>query len=116
MRETEIFGKKLKELRTENGVSMKQLANAIEASDAAVCKWENGISEPKASYVAKLAQYFNCTSDFLLGLHDDWGVAVETGAPALNEDERRLARLYRQLSPEMKKLLLRTASSWVKEL
>ncbi len=49
---------------------MKQLAKAINTTDAAVSNWENGINEPKISYLKALALFFNVSSDFLLGLED----------------------------------------------
>ena len=66
----EKFRERLRELRKENQLSMKQLANAIGTSDVAVNNWENGINEPKISYLFKLAKFFNVTSDYLLGLED----------------------------------------------
>lgn len=66
------FKERLKELREERGISMKELGLTIGVSDAAVCKWENGISEPKITYVLRLAQFFECSTDFLLGVTDDY--------------------------------------------
>ena len=65
-----IFAKRLRELRTEYGLSMKQLAKAIGTTDAAISKWENGINEPKISYIILIANYFKVTSDYLLGLEN----------------------------------------------
>ena len=49
---------------------MKQLAKEIKTTDASISNWENGINEPKISYLAEIAVYFGVTSDFLLGLED----------------------------------------------
>lgn len=66
----DAFCKRLKELREESKLSMKELAAIIHASDAAVSNWENGVNEPKISYVIALANYFKVTADYLLGLTD----------------------------------------------
>lgn len=66
----DIFSQRLRELRQDRGLSMKQLAKAINTTDAAVSNWENGINEPKISYLKALALFFNVSSDFLLGLED----------------------------------------------
>ena len=66
------FKDRLRELREERGLSMKELGKKIGVSDAAVCKWENGIAEPKVSYILQLADFFECSTDFLLGRNDDY--------------------------------------------
>ena len=38
------FCLRLRDLRKEKGVSMKELAKEIEVTDAAVSNWENGIN------------------------------------------------------------------------
>lgn len=62
------FAKRLNELRTENKLSMKQLAQKINVTDGAISNWENDINEPKISYLIKLAKFFGVSSDYLLGL------------------------------------------------
>ena len=65
-----IFALRLKELRVEKGLSMKQLAKEINTTDAAISNWENEINEPKISYLKNIATFFNVTSDYLIGLED----------------------------------------------
>lgn len=93
-----IYGFRLKELREERGVSMMTLAKAIGVSDTAVCKWENQDSEPKLSYIIKLADYFNCTADYLIGRSDDFGGYIEQ--TQLNEEETVILKNFRSLSPQ----------------
>jgi len=64
------LGNRIKELRIENGLTQPQLAEKVGVSKAVISFWENGINEPKASYVVKLAKCFNVSTDFLLGLND----------------------------------------------
>lgn len=65
-----IFATRLRELRIEKGLSMKQLAREINATDGAVSNWENSINEPKLSYIIRLAKFFNVSADYLLGLEN----------------------------------------------
>lgn len=65
-----IFAERLRELRIENNLSMKQLANAINTTDAAISNWENNINEPKITYLKVIAIYFGVSTDYLLGLED----------------------------------------------
>jgi len=105
----ESFKERLKELREEAGISMQQLANAIGVSNAAVCKWENGIAEPKVCYLIRLADYFNCTADFLIGRTDDLGEVVTpqvTHTPKIGASELKLITKYKAISdPNVKKLV-----------
>ena len=48
-----IFAERLRELRQEKGLSMKQLAKALNTTDAAISNWENEINEPKISFLKK---------------------------------------------------------------
>lgn len=95
-----IYGFRLKELREERGVSMMTLAKAIGVSDTAVCKWENQDSEPKLSYIIKLADYFNCSADYLIGRSDDFGGYIEQ--TQLTEEEKTILKNFRSLSPQTK--------------
>ncbi len=65
-----IFAQRLRELRQEKKLSMKQLAKELNTTDAAISNWENGINEPKISYVVAMAKFFNVSADYLLGLED----------------------------------------------
>ena len=62
------IGEKIKELRKEKGLSQAELGKSIGVSQKAVDYWERGINEPKASYIIKLAKYFNVSADYILGI------------------------------------------------
>ena len=64
------FADKLLELRQERGISQAELAKTIGVSYAIVCYWETDRSEPTAINIVKIADYFNVTTDFLLGRVD----------------------------------------------
>ena len=66
----DIFAQRLRELRQEQGLSMKQLAKEIGTTDAAISNWENEINEPKISYLKSIAVFFNVSTDYLLGLEE----------------------------------------------
>ena len=52
------FSKKLKELRSEKGISQAKLAADIHISRSAVAKWENGLGLPSDESLKMLAEYF----------------------------------------------------------
>lgn len=74
----EKLGEKIKELRTNEKLSQPELAKIIGVSNGIISIWENNINEPKATYIKKLAQYFNVTTDYLLGLEDETGAKIRT--------------------------------------
>ncbi len=65
-----MIGARIKELRTDRGISQRELGKAIGVSQKAVDYWERGVNEPKASYITLLANYFEVSADYLLGLED----------------------------------------------
>ncbi len=65
-----LCAERIKELRLEKGISQAALAKAIGVSQKAVDFWEKGENEPKASYILKLAYFFDVSTDYLLGRGD----------------------------------------------
>ncbi|MGN1077090.1 MAG: helix-turn-helix domain-containing protein [Candidatus Gallimonas sp.] len=70
IRGMKIFSERLMQLRKERGLSQATVAKDLGVSLGIVCYWETNKSDPTATNVAKLARYFNVTSDYLLGLSD----------------------------------------------
>lgn len=64
------IGKRIKELRLEKNISQMQLSIATGLSQSAIARWELGKSEPTASAIVILANYFNESTDYLLGVKD----------------------------------------------
>lgn len=64
----ENFGSTLKELRKKRGLTQEQLAEYLGISSQAVSKWENNISYPDVSLLPVLANYFQVSTDELLGV------------------------------------------------
>ena len=65
------FGEKLKELRKEKGLTQKQLAEQLGNAQSAIYYWETNKQEPNISALKKLCQFFNVSSDYLLGLEKE---------------------------------------------
>lgn len=66
----DAFAKRLKELRIEKGLSLEQLAKEINVSDVAIGRWERKLRIPNIEVLIALAQFFNVSADYLLGLTD----------------------------------------------
>ncbi len=65
-----LFGERLKILRIESNKTQKQIANIFYISEGQVSRWEAGKCEPDILTIVAIAEYFNVTTDYLLGLED----------------------------------------------
>lgn len=65
-----IFGKKLKELRISAQLTQAQLADTFHVSKTTICQWETSKQEPGLEDLAAIANFFNVSADYLLGLED----------------------------------------------
>ena len=67
-----ITGKRIEMLREEKGWTKQHLAELIGMkSYTSVTKWENGNNLPRGLELIKLAQKFEVSSDYILGLKDE---------------------------------------------
>ena len=64
-----IFFERFYALAKQRNTSVNAVAKELKLSSAAVTAWKNG-TDPKATTVAKIATYFDVTTDYLLGLTD----------------------------------------------
>lgn len=58
---------KLRELREEQGISLDKLGEIFHVQKSSLSRIETGKQEPKADLINALADYFNVTTDYLLG-------------------------------------------------
>lgn len=70
------IGNKILELRRQKNVTQEELAANLGVTAAAVSKWENNYNLPDIYMLCSLADYFNVTTDELLGRAKDAGFAV----------------------------------------
>lgn len=66
-----VLAERLKTLRTEKNIGQNKLAKDINVSNASISYWENGKQEPSAEAIFKLAEYFDVSADYILGLIDE---------------------------------------------
>ncbi|MCL2375588.1 MAG: helix-turn-helix transcriptional regulator [Firmicutes bacterium] len=67
-----MFVSRLNELIKEKGITRYKLAKELGVNNQTIAFWANGVNEPKISYLYKLAVYFDVSSDFLLGLENEY--------------------------------------------
>lgn len=67
MEENKIYlSTNLKFLRTQKGITLKQVAKLIGKSDVAILYWENGSREPNAVDLGKLSTLYNVSPSDLI--------------------------------------------------
>ena len=86
----EIFAKRLKKLREDNGLSTRALGELIGTSNATISRYETGKRDPDLVLVHNIAKHFNVTIEYLCG--ED-----------VNSDEESLIKMFSGLSEESKK-------------
>lgn len=104
-------GSTIHDLRKEKRVSQTELAKMVHVSQATVTAWETGKAEPSSSALNSLANYFNVSSDYLLGRtkernpesSDFFDVMSFDGQPLDEHDKKLLADIYRTIQANKKK-------------
>ena len=62
---------RIKALRIENNLTMKEFGEKVEVTKAAVQAWENGLNVPTLDKISLLAKEFNISLDYLGGITDE---------------------------------------------
>jgi hypothetical protein len=63
---------RLRELRLEKGLRLKDVAEAMGVTLRTISNYEAGIREPSLDMLVKLCKFFEVSSDYLLGLSDEY--------------------------------------------
>ena len=61
---------RLKEIRKQNGLTQEQIANIIGVAKTTYCNYENNVREIDINTLKKLANYYNVTIGYLLGIEE----------------------------------------------
>lgn len=89
------FGNTILELRKKKDITQEQLAAELGVTAAAVSKWENGYTLPDILMLCALADYFEVTTDELLGRTRSYRCAViAVHTQELGEAIKKLVKRY----------------------
>lgn len=106
-----MLSKILKQERNKKGLSQMAFAKLFGVSQQTIGSWETNRTSPDLESLSKLANFFNVSIDYLLGLTDipetiDTYIAKQSNKQPVenqyNADEQELIQLYRELPPEGK--------------
>ena len=65
-----IFAERLKELRAEQNLTLRNVAQGIDVSINTVSRWERQERLPNIENIVALAKFFRVSADYLCGLED----------------------------------------------
>ncbi len=68
-----VFKEKIAELISESGKMQKDICAELGIPKQKLTRWKTGYNEPSLDELVMIAEYFNTTSDYLLGLEDETG-------------------------------------------
>lgn len=93
------IGSKVKELRLENTLTQRELSQKIHIAQNTLSQIENNIANPSYEVLNLIANFFQCSTDYLLGREDDFGnITIHTEKPTdFSADELNLIKQYRLL-------------------
>lgn len=83
----------LKILRNKKNISQLKLSMDLELSQELISQYELGKSLPTIANLVKLANYFNCSTDYLLGLTNDFSKKSD-----LKKDDLEITELIQNYS------------------
>lgn len=62
-----MFSARLLQLRKDMGINQKECAEILGIASSKYNKWEKGKNRPSYDMICKLANFFDTTTDYLLG-------------------------------------------------
>lgn len=73
------FGNRLKTLREQAGIKQGQFADRISISRQSMSNYESGKHSPDIDVIIRMADFFKCSTDYLLGLTEHPSHEVQKG-------------------------------------
>lgn len=98
-------GERIKELREEHGYSQTDVAAGTGSSSIVISNIETGRCGVKLDLLCALSEFFNVSSDYLLGITDR---RARTYIVFENPDEHDLLDGFRRMDKSQKRILLGT--------
>ena len=109
-----MMAENLKKVRKEHKLTQQDIANVLGIDRSTYTFYETGKTSPSISTIYKLAEIYNVSIGYLLGVEDGRGEAKRKSAPMnvaaqgtdhiayLDKDEQMLLMCYRIISDENK--------------
>lgn len=102
---------RLKELRLENGLTRSELGSRLNVHPNTIANYENELREAPYALLIRLAEFFDVSVDYLLGIEGD-KAAGPRNAHILSKAEKELIARYRDSSDLGRSRILEFARLW----
>ena len=83
------LGQRIKTLRTDKGLTQKDLADQLHVTFQTVSKWENDENEPDISTLKELAKIFGCSIDELVSGEEESAESNNAEQSGTNQEESK---------------------------
>lgn len=90
---------RLRELREAKHINQQKLAMELNVTQAAISKYELGLSTPDINMLKNIASYFRVSVDYLIGFSDN---PVQCSKSDLTYDELEIINMYRNMTAVQK--------------
>ncbi|AVK86026.1 XRE family transcriptional regulator [Lysinibacillus sp. B2A1] len=110
-----MLSSRLKMLRIEQRKTQQEMADVLGISRQGYAKYENNLGEPDNSTLAKLADFFEVSTDYLLGRTDIAALTPQEKNEAEFQafaNDPELKRWYRELPKSKEEDLRMLRSMW----
>lgn len=104
-----MVGKRLRLLRTERELTQEELGKVLGVGKTTISQYESEVRKPDADMLKRIAQFFDVSVDYLLGLTEEKRpVKLETLAAHRTDDPlKELPEEARRSLEEFKEYILR---------
>lgn len=93
-------------LRKARKLSQKEFGIAVGVAQNTVCNWENGNREPDHEALKKMASFFDCSIDYLIGQDETQEKSTPVAGDGQSSLDMRLNELLAQESDETKQAMI----------
>ena len=102
------IGTQLRNLLEQDGITQKELAEALNISTTTLNGYVQYRRQPDARMVIRLASYFHTTTDYIYGLT----TLRESTTTPYNAEERHLVNIYRAIPEDKRPLYIETGRTF----
>ena len=93
-------------LLEQNGITKNKMLVDLQLGKNSMVNWENRNTIPNGKTLNKIAEYFNVSTDYLLGKAENARSVIDK----LSEKEKSLLTIFRQLTDAQQDLIIDKAS------
>lgn len=111
MRDTTVIGERIRLLRMQCNKTQRDICNDINIEQVTLSQYETSKRIPKLDILISIAEYFNVSLDYLVGLVD----CIDIKQPIISASEEAYIGKYRKLNQFNKEIIIGETNKLIKE-